>query len=419
MSGSCAHTRRDVVTVGVPALLVLVAAVVVASRGADPAAATTRLRSVVDAVAHAADGSLLPVTDGSPLPRGARLDTGRAGSAELRTAGRTVYVGARSSVLVLDGVSEALGRGQVLVDARSGPRLALRTEAGTVAAPAGSLTRVERGPLLRVGVYTGSAAVTADGRQATGLVPALHQVQVPYGGLPQRSTPLALTDGDRWERTLVRDLVTADRDLTELAAGLAGPDGSVVLSAAPAAYRRVLSPAVTRGEQALGLALGAAATLGGSTPQERIATVRSDRDAGGSWGVVAALVGAPVGAVSRLLDGLLGPAAGAGSATAAGSSGPLPLEVLLGRSAGPGPASAPRPGTGSGPGPRPLSGTRPPGPTPSPNPTTAPPAVVQGVVDTVIAVLPVSPTPGAPVSTTSGAGGLLPPPTVSVPPLLP
>jgi hypothetical protein len=102
------------------------------------------------------------------------------------------------------------------------------------------------------------------------------------------------------------------------------------------------------------------------------AVVRGLRGDGGSWGVVADLVGAEVPEVASVLDELLGP----GAAVLAGEQLDVPtLLELVG--AGPSPAPAPgevpaaglpaAPGTGSGPSGRPGPGTPPPSSSPPPS----------------------------------------------------
>ncbi len=211
--------------VGACAALVLTAGVVTVVRGTDPAAAATVLHDVRAAQVVAA-GRAVPARDGMVVPRGASVQTGPAGAARLVTQGRSVYVGAGTSLSVLDGVRERLDRGQLMIDSRRGPRLLVGTDAGDVRTPAGALTRVERAAALRVGVFDGAAEVTPVGRSRAGVRVEVHyQVQVPYGGLPQPTTALALRD-DAWEQQLAADLVEADRYLNALGDTLDGSDGA-------------------------------------------------------------------------------------------------------------------------------------------------------------------------------------------------
>ena len=389
--GAVSWLRRDPVPPAVLAagLSTLLAAVTVLVVQADPARAQTVVVSARDAVLVPPGGVARPARAGTAVPRGATVQTAAGGAADLRTAGRDVLVGGGTAVAVLDGVRQRLDAGQVFVDVRRGPALVLAAVSATVRLAAGSLARVEQGTLLRVGLFRGRAAVTPLGRRLTTALTALHQVQVADGVLPGPATALALRD-DGWEQQLARSLVAADLQLTDLAAGLAGSSGSRVLAAAPAAFRWD-GPASDRmlgaGEGALQVVLAEAAHSAGS-PSDHRDLVRRSRAEGGSWAVVAALVAAPLGAVSGLLDGALAPGtvlvrgpssppgpAGAGPAVRAGGS------ASTGRAAGPGgrvPVGPAARSTPVGPGPT---------PSPAPRPTSSA-GTVQGVVDTLLGALP-------------------------------
>jgi hypothetical protein len=294
---------RVVLAGGVAVLVSSVITLVV--RTGDPATADSYLSQVRAVAVELADGSLVQGHDGMRVPDGATVRTGAGGAAVIGTAGRTVFLGSLTTVRVSDGISQDLQRGQVMIDARNGPRLGLTTRAGLANVDDGSLVRVETGPVLRLGVFDGHSSLTAAGRQKTSEVPELYQLQAPYAGLPGSPTALALTD-DLWEQRLAPDLVNADRDLNALANGLSGNDGKSVLDAAPVALRRGQSATADRGEQALSVAI--AQTSRRSTPLEStLAFVQRAREQGGSWGVVAALVDARVTAVSALLDTVLAP----------------------------------------------------------------------------------------------------------------
>jgi hypothetical protein len=359
-------------------LVVLTAATVTAFvASGDPASANTYVTSVTNAVIALPDGSQHAARIGALLPEGATIRTGAApAGAVLTTAGRDVYVGGLSSVRVLDGVRETLERGQVMVDSRRGPRLALGTTAGTVTTRQGALTRVERGVVLRLGVFQGAASLAVEGRQATVTVPALYQVMTQYGALPGRPTALALTPDDPWERRLAANLVEADEQLTRWQKGLRGTAGEAVLSIAPAGYRPTAA-GTDLGEAALSFAVAEAATAASSV-QANYDTVRTSRTQGGSWGVVAAIVRATVSAVSSRLDAAL-PRDPTGPAVVAGTTPNLP---------GIGPSASPTTGPDKG-------GPHPPTPTPTvtvtPS-TTASPTVADQVVTIVKDLLP-TPTP--------------------------
>lgn len=385
-------SERGWKTVLAGAVSVLVAAVVaLVARTGDPATADTYLAEARNAAVVYADGTSAMATQGLRVPPGATVRTGAVGAAVLSTAGRDVYLGALSTLTVGDGVHQDLGKGQAMVDSRNGPRLALRTPAGVVSVPDGGLTRVEEGVVLRLAVFEGSALLTAAGRQATTAVPALFQSKAAYGGLGQVPTPLALTD-DAWERRLAAHLVSADLDLRALARGLAGTDGELVLQNASISLRAVPPTSVDRGEQALAVAVAQASAV-----PDQVATLRkvqSYRDAGGSWGVVAALVDARVSAVSSLLDAVL--AAPADGVPPVQAGGTPDVGSLLGGGSTGGPTGGPSRGPSRSPSPAP-SPTRSPGGGTTPTPASP----VDQLVDTVVNLLSPTPSPPAPAATPS------------------
>jgi hypothetical protein len=383
---------RDWQVVLAGALAVLCAAVIiVVVRTDDTATADTYLTGVRAATVTLADGREVAASDGMRVPDGAQVRTGAGGAAQLTTAGRDVYLGALSTVVVRDGLRQQLDRGQLMVDSRGGARLVLTTRAGRADVSEGTLVRVEQGLVLRVGVFDGSTRFTPQGRLASSTIPALYQAKLVYGGPTVTSTALALTD-DAWERRLAGDLVSADLDLNALARGLVGADGQVVLESVSARLREAPVAFTDRGEQALALALAQAGTRS-SDATENLAIVDTARRQGGSWGVVAALVSARVSAVSGLLDRLLAP------------PGPTSPPLLAGPSLGPGSLLSPGSSSSGGPGP---SGSGSPTSTPSPTspvtrtPTPSPSTVVDDLVTTVTGLLG-TPTPTPHITPSPGA----------------
>ena len=362
------------------ALAVLTAGTTVVLTSSDPAAADTRVVVARLAQVYLPDGSNHPAAEGEVLPRGAELHTGQGGGAQLATAGRRTYLGQLSTLTVTDGVRETLSRGLAMVDARDGARLDLTTPAGLVATPRGSVVRVEEGLLTRVATYAGRASLRPVGRTSTTSVTALHQVKVQPQALPGRVTPLQL-DHDAWARSVAADLVATDTQLNDLAAGLATVEGAKVFAAAPTSYRPAALPAAgpARGEQALAIAVAVA-----SGRDSALAQVQSYRADLGSWGVVAALVRAPLNRVSAVLDAALTPATAPNGPTTVNAGGP---QVLPGLSPTPGP----QPSVTAGP------TSRPPRTTPSATVTTTPtspsPGLVDGLLTTVLTL--VSPKPAA------------------------
>jgi hypothetical protein len=378
-------------TQGWQAVLAAGLAVLVAStttlvlRSSDPASADTFVAASYQAQVYLPDGTNHAPVEGERLPKGAELHTGKLGGAKLQTGGRAVYVGALTTLQVLDGVHQAmLGSqadgtgGSVFVDARRGAHLDLDTKAGRVRVADKALTRVEARPqFLRVAAYNGRSAVTPVGRSATTAVPGLHQVQVGYDALPGAVSPLALIK-DAWDERLANDLNANDTDLSNFAIELAGTEGATVISFAPASLRTSATTAASRGQDALALLIAQASR----TKRERtdvLAEVRSFFAAGGSWGVIAALENASVSDVSKLLNAALTPAFVAPDGTATNAGGPP--EVLF-----PNPTLTPSVGPSGSPSSRPTTGT-PPTKTPT-TPTTPPtPDPPQGLVNGLITTI--------------------------------
>lgn len=386
--------------VAVGLALVLLAGVVAAALRPGTASASTVLHRGDGVVVELADGSTEPLAVGEQVTRGATVRAGRDG-AVLRTRGRDTWLGGGTAVTVVDGARQELREGFVMVDARRGPGLSVSTPAAEVSTPSGTVSRIERGELLRVGAYSGEPLqVRAAGRRATTDVARAYQVQVPEGGLPGRTTPLVLTPGDAYERALATALVAADEALRAVAERLDadGRPGTIVQQAvfsdvpsAPA-----LAPGAPRSEQALAYLLARAAD--DRDLRDRYARVRELRADGGSWGVVALLVDAEVAEVAGLLDVLLAPGSEAVlvaeevDVTALlgvpGSAPEAPSPAAAAPSGGTGGALTPSdpgpgegPGTGPGPGPGPGDGEE-------PGVIETVESTVDTVVDTVLDLLP-------------------------------
>jgi hypothetical protein len=369
--------RRSVSAVAVVAAGSLLAAVALATSGVDVAKADTVLRNVRAATVQEPGGASRPGVDGMVVPLGATVTTAPGGSVSLVTAGRVVLLGSDTAVSVYDGSREQLRKGLVMVDARRAGDLRLEAGAATVSAERGSIARIERGALLRTATFRGDVSVRAAGRRATVDVDALKQVQVPYGAVPGRVTALALTH-DTWEQRYASGLVASDDDLNKIAKSLDsnGATRAVVAAAVPASYRPSAPLAgESASEQTLGYLVSRAARNGG---EKTFGQVRGYREEGGSWGVVAALVGADVARVSSALDALLAPAEDVLAVGAGPANGPVDVGGVLG--------TAPRPTTG--PRPRPTGA-----PTPTGNPSASPSSSPNPVNDVVTVVSSLLPTP--------------------------
>jgi hypothetical protein len=364
--------------------------------GSSVADASTTLTAAVDATVVHADGDAVAAVAGMQVDPGDVVRTGPAGRADLTTRSRNVYLGSQASLQVLDGAHEALRRGAVVVDAQHGPGLRLDIAGLTVTAADGSAMRAERSVTVRVGALAGDAHVlSAGGRSLT--VPALHQVVTGGDALPDSTTPLRLTDDDG-EAHAVPTLVRDDRALVNLARGIDGSSAGIarVVTASWHASLDSAPAGVARSERVLPVVIAAAADRGRSVADYRAAV--GYRAAGGSWGVVAHLVGVPAVSVVDELAMLerSSPAGRIGDvrqvlaqlAAADGRSGSDGQNTGLspGAGNGDGTGNGTRNGDGSGSGPQPSTS-----PTPSPS---GPADQVTGTVDdTVGQVLSILPTP--------------------------
>ena len=395
--------------------LVLLAGVLAALLVPTDAEARTRLVDVRAAVVTGVDGVTRTARDGEPVLPGETVRTAADGAATLLTRDRRGYLGPGAAVTVLDGVRLVLDRGSIGLDVRSGPPVTLAV--GSLAVRPSGVVRVDRDFATRVAAVTGRTTVTGSGASRLDL-PVLHQVLVPARTLPREGTPLALT-GDALDSRLAPGLVRADRVLRTLATGLdSGPVGPRLAAAVPVGYARasvartgpLLGAAARTSEVALPLAIARVSRLG-STEEQRYAQVRVLRAQGGSWGVVAALVQAPVDQVGGAFDALLAvPGTGEGAALLAGGSvpalGAAPVPAGGAPAAGPGTTPAPPAGSPSGgPGaPVPSTpGTPPPStpPTQDPGPLAQLLAVVGGLVPVPLPVVGSSATGSSATGATS------------------
>jgi uncharacterized membrane protein YgcG len=370
--------------------------------GSGGGSAVTRLTEAADAQVITATGQAVAARPGLTLHVGDEIRTAADGAAVFATGGRRGYLGAQASYIVRGRGAGVLQRGAFVVDGRNGP--ALTVTSGPVTAHVGrSAVRVEHGFTVRVGVLAGRA-VTVAGDPAAGpremSVPALYQVVVAGRGLT-KATPLTLTDDDA-ERLVVADLVGDDIQLTRTAAALdEGNEGRAIMRIANADFGATASPRRAVSETALPMAM-ARAVVGSATNRAALklhyGQAMTLRAAGGSWAVVARLIGTNATATSRAIDALLVGVPGAGTVLAAAPGGSATAAsdgsgTQAGSTGRTGSSSGGGNGGGNGGG---GSGNQPPGgksnpPGRSPSP---PPGPVQQVIDGVLGVLPpVVPTP--------------------------
>jgi hypothetical protein len=407
------------IALGLAALLV--AAVdtgVVLTHGDGPVtSATTTLTQVHDATLVAPDGRSTRARVGERVPSGDVVRTGRAGSAELVTRGRTVYLEANAAIAVINGARQQLRTGRAVVDALHGPALRLAIATDNVEIPAGSATEAQRSVSVQIGSLAGPAqASSTTGRQLR--IPNLGEATVDGDALPATTTPMHLTDAAA-EAAVVPALVSDDVNLNELARGIdaSGGAAAAVVETAWTGTTSAMPKSTPTSERVLPMVIADAASAAGGTREGRYDRVVSWRRAGGSWGVLAALLKTDAGAVEAAFNTLQGhqptgrigtvsvqslakPRVHAGQPGAKSSHGPA------GRSGTTAPASSP-PASGGGH----HGGAPAPTPTPTPTPSTGPVTTVvgtvTGVVGTVVGLLPTLPPKLLPIPLPTPTGGLV------------
>lgn len=380
----------------------LLSAVGLAGCGDRPPA-ETHVVAARGAVVVRADGGTSPAAPGQVLRPGEALRTQADGAAILDTRGRQAYLGGDSLYYLPSADRVELRRGALIVDGRHGPALRLALDTVAVAAPTGAIVRLERTSTVRVGVFAGSATLTADGDGALE-VPRYRQALMVGQRLPSRPTALVLTAGDPAERRVAPDLVADNEALQRTAAALdAGSEGRTIISVAtrsgwvaqssyaPAAGATPAAAVPATSEVALPVAIARAAF---GTDNRAVAAgvrqARALRGENGSWGVVARIVGTDSAAVSGVIDALLGPGFGTGPIPGPGPGDPGgPIINLPG---GGGPSPSPSPTRSRDPKPTPSTTPR---PTSTPTPT-ASPGPVDDVKDIVGRLVP-TPSPSLPL----------------------
>lgn len=159
----------------------------------------------------------------SPLAEGAVVSAGE----EVRTLagavlrleqenGPEVELAPESRVRVLSGGAVEVVSGNVLGVARGGAPVVLESQGVTARGRAGAL-RLDRSLSMRIGVYSGAAALAS--LQGGTDVPRLREVVVVGRTLPRSVEPLSISPLDRWDRRFLADALDVDRELRSLARG--------------------------------------------------------------------------------------------------------------------------------------------------------------------------------------------------------
>lgn len=389
--GQTAHPGRALTALAAGALVV---ATTVTGCSSSLASATTVLTGVVSATVVHTDGSTAAAVSGLRLRPGDLVRTGPGGRAELVTRERHVFLGSDASLQVKDGQNQQLRHGALVVDAQHGSGLDLELAGLEVSVPSGTALRAERSVTVRLGALAGTSHVVSDTGRSLAVSP-LKQVVIGGDALPDATTPLRLTDDDG-EAHAVPALVHDDEALNGLARGIDGT-GSSTATVVTAAWHAPLArtpSGVGRSERVLPVVIAAAGPP--AQARQRYRSAVDLRRAGGSWAVVAHLLGVDA---SRVVDelavlertqkpGSIGDAQQVLAAIARASAG----------AAGNGTGSSTNNQSNGGSGGSGGGGSTP-SPTPSPSGTQQP---LDTVTQTVGQVLTLVPTP------TSSPTGLLP-----------
>lgn len=449
MVDTCRVTRRVATVpasvVALSALLVLTGDVLVAAGRVASQARSTRLESAAQVTVRGPDGSEHAGRPGEDLPDGAMVRTGPVGAGVLRTGDRSSALGAATVVTVAGPREQILRAGSLVVARRRGPPLTVLAGAVRVDDLHG-VTRVRRDFSVRVGAYSqdGSRAHLSVGPGTTLDLARLHETEVAGAALPRLARPLRLRDDtDRaadpglaaLDSGLVRLAARVDADplalavfrpASAVASGTTAGTTTGTPSGTPSAAGPVGPPVEHQpplSESALSLAIAQAARP--VVPPEQALLLRSEE---APWGVVAALLGAPLDGVDATLAALM-----RGGPITVAAAPPLPVPGLLPPLPAPAPAAAPPPPTaalalpaaasttGVAAAPAASAAGGPPGGAPSGTGSTARAPAAPGTASARPTGAHVSPSPSAPPSPTPapsrtpGPGLPLPPAPVPVP----
>jgi hypothetical protein len=312
-------------------------------------------------------GETLLVADESSIEPGDRISTGSEGRAELRLeGGRGIELAPRSLIEVLSTSSIAGRGGSVLGSSEDGD--AVTVEFGGVSASSmGGRFRVDLGTgSSRVGVYEGSAKVTAPG-EADAPIERFFQANVAGNEQVLDPGPLDIDESDAWDQIHLNDVLSLDERITKLGNGLATQLGGArpprnyfaELVGTPVNFIDRYLPENRVSDVLIGFTIARNTDSPLQSALERSFEYRND---GGRWGLIARIMSAEenklVAQLGRTIidTGILaadaddaGPGSGAGSGSTGNGSG--------GGASGSSSSGSPATGGGSGTG----GGSTPPG----------------------------------------------------------
>lgn len=185
---------------------------------------------------NAAQQTSYAVKVGMKIPAGATILVPAKGDVQLKrgnfsTVEMRPYLNQVGELKVVDAGSVTVLAGDVLVKADKGAPIAV-TSQGVTAQPTPSASvqapifRFDRRVAIRVGVYAGEATITS----LTGslAIPTLREGVVAGRTLPRAATPLTLDPNDAWDKLLLEDVISLDKDLEDLRNGYQGQFGATM-----------------------------------------------------------------------------------------------------------------------------------------------------------------------------------------------
>ena len=173
---------------------------------------------------------------GVKIPAGATIEVPPKGDVQLKrgnlsTVEMRPYLNQVGELKVVNAGSVTVLAGDVLVKADKGAPISV-TSQGVTAQPTSSpnvqapIFRFDRRVAIRVGVYAGEATITS----LTGslAIPTLREGVVAGRTLPRAATPLTLDPNDAWDKLLLEDVISLDKDLEDLSNGYQGQFGATM-----------------------------------------------------------------------------------------------------------------------------------------------------------------------------------------------
>lgn len=290
-------------------------------------------------------------------------------------------VAAEATIVSADDV--AVQTGDVLARSEGAQPLTLRSaDDGISASSSNGAFRLDRRVSLRIGVYTGTVAVSGPGGESS--VARLREVQ-PRNGAPGSTMPLDVDEDDAWDGRFLGDVLDLDRDLSAQVAGYEGEFGARTSSVDDLAaiardakrdlgFVRSSLSRFSSGDVLVGVVLALLVeAAGGDDAPTAFTEMLTLRSRGASWGIIAADRRVDLAAVRSavvrsvgLRTGVVTPGRGP-SIVPSGKPTPRPSST---RSATTSPTRSPsaRPSSSPSPRPSPSPSTKPPSPSPSPTP---------------------------------------------------